>query len=79
MILKKITIDKDGQVETLFVLNPEQYHALVNHAINDLMMKGIIKIMDLPIEEEEKLKQEALEEAQRTFLEQVEVTDLHKA
>lgn len=79
MKLKKITMTNDGKVETVFVLNSDQYHALVNHAINDLMMKGIITTMELPAEEAEKMKKEALEEAQKQFLEQAEPSTLPQA
>lgn len=79
MKLKTIKINKDGQVETMFLLSPEQYHALVNHAINDLLMKGICKSIDLSPEEEETLKKEALSEAQISFLETVDRADLPNA
>lgn len=67
------------EVETVFVLSQDQYHALVNHAINDLMMKGIITTMELPTEEANKMKQEALEEAQKMFLEQANTETLPQA
>lgn len=72
-------MSNNGEVETVFVLTQEQYHALVNHAINDLMMKGVISTMELPTEEADKMKQEALEEVQKLFLEQAAPEDLPQA
>lgn len=79
MKLKTIKVNNEGKVETLFILTQEQYHALLNHAINDLLMKGICETIQLSPEEEANLKKEALDEAQLTFLERVETSTLPNA
>lgn len=79
MKLKKIEINNEGQVETVWVLTPEQYHSLIHHAINDLLLKGIVQSVDISEDELKKLQEEALEEVQKEFLSEVSIDDLAKA
>lgn len=79
MKLKTITLNEDGKVETVFVLDKDQYHSLINHAINDLLAKGILSTMEISKEEAAQLQQEMLEKQQAAFLEAVETTDMPRA
>ena len=79
MKLKRLTITEDGNVESIFILTPEQYYSLVQHAINDLMVRGVLDIMDMSEEEIKKIKDEQDSEVRKKFLEQVDAKDLHQA
>lgn len=79
MKLKRIQLDENGQIETVWILTPEQYHGLVNHAINDLMMRGVIQALDLSPEEAKEIQEEALKETQRNFLETIDSKDMSQA
>lgn len=79
MILKKLTQTVDGNVESVFLLTTDQYYMLIQHAINDLMMKGIVSVMELSEEEAKQLYDEHLEETKKAFLEKINVEDLPRA
>lgn len=79
MKLKKIEISNEGNVETVFILTPDQYHALINHAINDLLTKGIVETVKLSEEELQQIQQEAMEEIQKEFLAQVPTDEIGSA
>ena len=79
MKLKRIQVDQDGQIETVWMLSNEQYHSLINHAINDLLMKGIIETIDLSPEELQKMQKESFAEVQKTFLMDARPEDLPQA
>jgi hypothetical protein len=76
MKLTKIVTTEDGNIETTWVLAPEQYYSLLQHAINDLTLKGVIESVELSEEDVKQLHAEALTEARKTFLEQVPVESL---
>lgn len=79
MILKKIILNKEGDVETLWYLTQEQYYLLLNHAINDLIKRGLIEVSEMTQEELEELKKAQEKEGQKMFLEQVDKDDLPRA
>lgn len=79
MILKRLTQTTDGNVESVFLLTTDQYYMLIQHAINDLMMKGIVSVMELSEEEAKKIYDEHLEETKRVFLENVDADTLPRA
>ena len=79
MKLKRLSQNEDGEIESLFILTPEQYYSLIQHAINDLMVRGVLEIMDLPEEEVKKIKEEQDAEVKKKFLEEVDIKNLHQA
>lgn len=79
MIIKKLTQTTDGNVESVFLLTTDQYYMLIQHAVNDLMMKGIVSVMELTKEEADKFYAEHLEETKKAFLENVDVDTLPRA
>lgn len=74
-----MTTTEGNEVEAIFVLTPEQYYSLIQHAINDLMVRGVLDIMDMSEEDVKKLKDEQDTEVRKKFLEQVDAKDLYQA
>jgi hypothetical protein len=79
MKLRKIETTKNGEIETTWMLSPEQYHNLLQHAINDLTMKGVISTINLSEAEVADLQKEALEEIKKQFLENLDVKEMSNA
>ena len=79
MKLKRISMTDGGEVESIFVLSQEQYYGLLQHAINDLMLRGVLEIVDMTDDERTKLKEEHEKDIREKFLEAVDPKTLHQA
>lgn len=77
--LKKIDINKNGEIETIWVLSPDQYYFLVHHAVNDLLQKGLVETEQISEDEYKQMQAEALDAAKHEFLENIDIKDLPKA
>ena len=55
--------DKNGEIMTTWALTMEQYHILLNFAINALILKGLIEVSEMSTEEAEFLQKEVEDEA----------------
>jgi hypothetical protein len=56
-----------GETLSTWALSGEQYHILLNYAINDLVMKGLIEVSDLTKEEIEVIRQEMVDDTNAVF------------
>lgn len=79
MELKRLKIEKDGSVESTWLLTSEQFQVLLNYAIDSLLAKGLITTLDIPQEELDAMHDEAEAEAQRELLDSLDVNQLPKA
>lgn len=79
MKLKKIEVNKNGEVETVWVLSADQYYFLIHYAINDLINKGLVETEKLSEEEFKKLQEAALDEVKTQFLVGLDTKDLPQA
>lgn len=79
MKLKKVDLNKDGEVETVWVLSTDQYYFLIHYAINHLIQKGLASSETITEEEFKKLQQEAESDLQKQFLTEVDPKDLSQA
>ena len=77
--LKKIEINKDGEVETKWILTSDQYYFLVNYAVNDLIRKGVATVELLTEEELKKIQTEVSEESRKEFLVNLPPDNMYKA
>ena len=77
MILKEIKFqsERDADIETVWMINSEQYQMLVNYAVNTLLRQGLVKVMEMG--EEEFLKT-GTDDERSEFLEYLESTDKKK-
>jgi hypothetical protein len=77
MILKQIKFqsEPDADIETVWLINSEQYQMLVNYAVNTLLKQGLVKVMKMG--EEEFLKT-GTDDERSEFLEYLESTDKKK-
>lgn len=77
MILKQIKFqtEPDADIETVWMINSEQYQMLVNYAVNTLLKQGLVKVMEMG--EEEFLKT-GTDDERSEFLEYLESTDKKK-
>lgn len=75
MILKKIKFMEDGDVESVWMINMEQYQMLINYAVNTLLKEGIAKVVEM--DQVEFLKS-GTEEEKQEFLKYLEETDTDK-
>lgn len=79
MKLKKIEINKEGEIETVWVLTPDQYYFLVHYACNDLLQRGIAQTENITEAELKQMQQDALKDAQNDFLANVDAAALAQA
>lgn len=79
MKLKKIEVNKNGEVETVWVLSADQYYFLIHYAINDLINKGLVETEKLSEEDFKKLQEAALDEVKTQFLVGLDTKDLPQA
>lgn len=79
MKIKRLTLTENGEIESVFMLTQDQYYSLIQHAINDLMVRGVLEIMDLSPEEVKKIKEEQDQEVRKRFLEEINAKDLYQA
>jgi hypothetical protein len=79
VILKRIKIENNGEVETTWALSQEQYHVLLNYAIDSLLSRGLISTIDISEEDLAKMQQEAEGVAATELLNTLDETKLHQA
>ena len=79
MNLKKIDVNKDGEVETVWVLSQDQYYFLVNFAVNHFIKEGIATVETISKEDLETLKKQAMDEATKDYLVNADTTAMYKA
>jgi len=75
MILKKIKFEAEGEMETVWVIAPEQYQMLINYAVNTLMKQGIAKVVEM---NEEEFLQTGTDDEREEYLKYLEDTDAKK-
>ena len=79
MNLKKLKFKKGEGVESVWYISEEQYSALINYAINDLMKKGMAAELEIDPEALlEELKQTD-EEKYTELLQMLDSENLHQA
>lgn len=78
MKLKNIEINKDGEIETVWLLSPDQYYFLVHYAVNDLLLRGLVQSEKLTEEEFKKMQAEALQDSKAEFLENIDIDHMSK-
>lgn len=68
-IQEQPSTEANGEEETLstWALTGEQYHILLNYAINDLVLKGLIEVSDMTKEEVEAMKESMAQDAGIVF------------
>ena len=76
MVLKRLQKDNDGNIESTWILTPEQYYTFINYAVNDLLAKGAIEALDIDEEEAAKIMQEY---ENKSLLESANIEDLPQA
>ena len=79
MELKKLAKNSDGNMESTFVITPEQMTVLLWYAVNDLVGRGMATVADISEEEFEKFKKEVEEKFKRDYLASLDTDDLPKA
>lgn len=79
MILKRLKVQKDGEVEATWMLTQEQFQLLLNFAIDSLLSKGLISTLDIDEAEIEAIQKQADEEVQKEFLSNVDPERMYKA
>lgn len=76
MILKKINFEvEDGKLESIWLIDTDQYNMLINYAVNDLMRRGLLQVQEM--QEQELLKQ-GTDEEREEYLNYLESTDAKK-
>ena len=79
MELKRLVKDEEGNVYATWVLTPDQFGFLLQHAITDLIEQGVARVTDISEEELAKLKQEAESEYQTQILESLDTKEIPQA
>ena len=79
MELKRLVKDEEGNVFATWVLTPDQFGFLLQHAITDLIEQGVARVADISEEELAKLKQEAEADYQTQVLESLDVKEIPQA
>jgi len=77
--LKRLVKDEEGNVFATWVLTPDQFGFLLQHAITDLIEQGVARVADISEEELAKLKQEAEADYQTQVLESLDVKEIPQA
>lgn len=79
MELKRLVRDDNGNVYATWVLTPDQFGFLLQHAITNLIEQGVARVADISEEELAKLKQEAESDYQTQILEAFDPTEIPQA
>ena len=76
MILKKINFEaEEGQMESVWLIDNDQYQMLVNFAVNELMRRGILQVTEM---QEQELLQSGTDDEREEYLNYLEGTDKKK-
>lgn len=76
MILKKINFEaEEGQMESVWLIDNDQYQMLVNFAVNELMRRGILHVTEM---QEQELLQSGTDDEREEYLNYLEGTDKKK-
>ena len=76
MILKKINFEaEEGQMESVWLIDNDQYQMLVNFAVNELMRRGILHVAEM---QEQELLQSGTDDERGEYLNYLEGTDKKK-
>ena len=77
--LKRLVKDPEGNFEATWVLTQEQMAVLYWFAINELVGRGMVQVIDISPEQLEQMKKEAEAEGALDFLKTSDIKDLPQA
>lgn len=72
------TTNEPEHVISTWALTSDQYHMLLNYAINDLITKGLIEISDMTPEALDELQKEMLQDTIEVFGKDIAPTEKEK-